>query len=44
MAMIDAESNRGWDIMPVAKAALSVIELPDGTPLSHVGKPGSGKA
>jgi hypothetical protein len=43
MTMIDAESNRGWDIMPVAMAALSVIEPPDDTPQSHVGEPGSGE-
>lgn len=41
MTIIDAGSNRGWDVLPVAKAALSVIELPHGTPQSRVGEPGS---
>jgi hypothetical protein len=41
MTIIDAESNRGWEILPVAKAALSVLEPADGTPQSPVGEPGS---
>jgi hypothetical protein len=32
MTIIDAESNRGWEVLPVAKAALKVIEPPDGIP------------
>ncbi len=32
MTIIDAESNRGWEVLPVAKAALKVIEPPDGVP------------
>lgn len=35
MMIIDAESDRGWEVLPVAKAALSVIEPPDG----HTGVP-----
>ena len=32
MTIIDAESNRGWEVLPVAKAVLKVIEPPDGVP------------
>ena len=43
MAIIDPESNRGWEVLPVAKAALMVIETPDGLPQSLPGEPGAGK-
>lgn len=43
MTIIDAESNRGWEVLPVAKSALKVIEPPEATAQSQKGEPGAGK-
>ena len=39
MTIIDAGSNHGWEVLPVAKAALKVVQPTDGTPQSHVDEP-----
>ena len=43
MTIIGEGSNHGWEVLPVATAAVKVVQPPDGTPQSHVDVPRTGR-